>query len=236
MKAAILQCDRVLEHLQPRFGDYPGMIETMFEDAGHRNIEFDVWDCEQGQYPPDPAVYDFFITTGSKADAWGDEPWVHQLLRFVRQLDQDRRHLIGICFGHQIIARALGGCVERSDKGWGIGIAHNRVFDCPPWMQPCPPQLDLIVSHQDQVTRLPGEDERVLAGSDFCPFFMLQWNDRFLSVQGHPEWQPAYAQALLEERRGVIEEDRIEQALQELQHSTPDNGLFVQWMMAFIGS
>jgi GMP synthase-like glutamine amidotransferase len=234
MKAAILQCDQVLDKFQSEFGDYPGMIERMFADAGYPDIDFETWDCRQQQYPSDPAAYDFFITTGSKEDAYGDTAWIHRLIAFVRDLDRKKIKLIGICFGHQIMALALGGQVEKSGKGWGVGLAHNRIITRPEWMRPAAEWLDLIVSHQDQITGLPGSGETVIAGSDFCPYFMLQWNPHFLSVQGHPEWRRDYACALLEDRRDRIDESLIEQALISLQQS-PDNSRFTRWVMAFIG-
>ncbi len=236
IRAAILQCDRVLDRFQPQHGDYPQMIERMFAEAGFDAIAFDVWDCTRQQYPEQTGDYDFFITTGSKADAWSDEPWVLRLLDFTRELDRAGHRLIGICFGHQIIARALGGQVAPSDKGWGVGIADNELLACRDWMEPCPERLRLIVSHQDQVTQLPGKDEQVLAGNDFCPFFMLQWNGHFMSVQGHPEWHADYARALLEDRRGRIDAQLVERALLELQQEQPDNRLFTRWIMHFIDS
>jgi len=234
MKAAILQCDQVLDKFRPQFGDYPGMIRRMFADAGYPDIDFDVWDCRQQQYPDEPAAYDFFITTGSKDDAYGDTAWIHRLIEFTRELDQRGIKLIGICFGHQVMALALGGRVEKSTKGWGIGLAHNRITTHPEWMRPASDRLDLIVSHQDQITELPGSGETVIAESDFCPFFMLQWNPHFLSVQGHPEWRRDYARALLEDRRDRIDEVLIEQALSSLQQR-PDNALFTRWIMEFVG-
>jgi len=234
MKAAILQCDRVLERFRQRFGDYPDMIREMFADAGHGDIDFHVWDCEQQSYPEDASNYDFFITTGSKADAHGDEAWIRRLIDYTADLDRQGRKLIGICFGHQVMALALGGRVERSDKGWGVGIAHNRMVAQPGWMRQTSDHLDLIVSHRDQVTQLPGRGETVIAESDFCPFFMLQWNDHFLSVQGHPEWNRDYARALLEDRRGRIPDQVIEAGLAALNERAPDNRLFAGWIMDFV--
>ncbi len=237
MKAAILQCDRVLEKFRPRFGDYPQMIERMFADAGYRDIEFDRFDCVAGDYPRDLQAYDFYITTGSKADAYGDEPWVRQLIDFFRRLQQHECKAVGICFGHQIMALALGGRVERAPQGWGIGIAVNRMLDYPDWIpegsENRPEELRLIVSHRDQVSVLPGQGETLIAESDFCPYFVVQWNAQFLSVQGHPEWHRDYARALMEDRRDLYSPEQIEAGLASLEQE-PDNHLFTRWIRAFV--
>ncbi len=230
MKIAILECDEVLAKLQPRFGQYSDMIQRLLA-LGEGEFAFEVFDCTRQHYPDDPTAFDLFITTGSKASAYWDEPWIQRLIEFVRQLDKLGCKLVGICFGHQIIALALGGRVERSPRGWGIGIAHNRVVTRPAWMGEYKRQLDLIVSHQDQVTQLPTGAE-VIAESDFCPYFMVQWNDHFLSIQGHPEWNNDYSRALIEERRDRFPAELVECALESLQ-GQPDNRLFARWILDF---
>lgn len=231
MKVAILQCDSVMEKLEPEFGSYSDMIRHMFDDIDE-SLEFEVFDCQQTCYPDDINDYEFYITTGSKASAFEEQDWIRQLIEFIQLLDAEKKKLIGICFGHQVIALALGGDVTRSDKGWGIGLASNRMVARPDWMTHSPSTLNIFVSHQDQVTLLPA-GARVIAESDFCPFFMLQWNEHFLSIQGHPEWNREYCKALLKERRKNIETDRFAAAMLSLQ-SQADNRLFSQWILNFV--
>ncbi len=231
MKVALLQCDNVLEKFQPEFGNYPGMVQSMF-DGVDEELEFDIFDCQQGQFPLDIHAYDFYITTGSKASAYDDLEWVRQLIEFVGELDKARKKLIGICFGHQIIALALGGAVEKSTKGWGIGIACNEMLEQPRWMRQYSAEFKMLVSHQDQVTHLGG-DAQILAKSDFCPYFVVQWGEHFLSIQGHPEWKNAYSRALMNDRRAIIPAKRIEAGMESLYlHS--DSELFVSWVMDFV--
>ncbi len=232
MRAAILQCDEVAERFRPRFGDYAGMIRRLFQTTGE-TIDWELFDCRREQYPADPAEYDFFITTGSRASAYDPDPWIGRLIAFIRRLDADGRVLIGICFGHQAIAMAGHGRVERSARGWGLGLSRNRLAHRPPWMADAPEELRMIVSHQDQVTALAGSP-LVIAESDFCPYFMVQWNDHFLSVQGHPEWRPDYARALLEDRRAELPPERVEAAFRSLEEAAPDNATFARWALAFI--
>jgi len=231
MKVAILECDYVPERFQRQFGHYSGMIRHMLDATDHK-FEFDIYDCRRGDYPPNLDAYDFFITTGSKAGAYDDSPWIKQLIKFIRRLDEERKKLIGICFGHQIIAITRHGKVEKSDKGWGVGIAGNRIINSPDWMQEKRPQFRLLVSHQDQVTELP-DDALVIAESDFCPYFVVQWSDHFLSVQGHPEWKNGYSRALINNRREIIPRERVEAGLNSLTEQ-PENALFTQWILDFI--
>ena len=231
MKVAILECDDVLEKFQPQFGHYSGMIRDMLDATNHK-FEFDIYDCRRGDYPTNLDAYDFFITTGSKAGAYDDSPWIRQLIKFIRRLDEEKKKLIGICFGHQVIAIARQGKVEKSDKGWGVGIAGNRIIASPDWMREKRPELNIIVSHRDQVTHLP-DDALVIAESDFCPYFVVQWSDHFLSIQGHPEWDNDYSRALINDRRDIIPSERAEAGLNSLVKQ-PDNALFTRWILDFI--
>ena len=236
MKVAILECDDVLDKFQPQFGHYRDMIRRMFlrnDVADDGALEFHNFSCRQGQYPEYIDNYDFYITTGSKASVYDDAPWIAQLIDFVRQLDRRGKKLIGICFGHQIIAMARHGMVEKSARGWGIGVAVNRIVATPAWMRETQDHLNIIVSHQDQITVLP-EDALVIAESDFCPFFMVQWSDHFLSIQGHPEWNRAYAGALINERRALFTTGQMAAGLQSLDMK-PDNEQFARWILDFVG-
>jgi len=233
MKAAILQCDNVLAKFQPQFGNYPAMIEQIF-DGVDLPLSFDTYDCRQDQFPGDINEYDFYITTGSKASAYEDSAWIGRLIELVRQLDKQQKKLIGICFGHQIIALALGGKVEKSGNGWGIGIARNRIISRPEWMSDGPAEINILVSHQDQITGLP-DDTILIAENDFCPFFIVQWGNHFLSIQGHPEWNTDYSRTLINDRKSIIPPDRIKAALNSLQIA-PDNALFVRLIMEFVQS
>ncbi|MCP4997072.1 MAG: GMP synthase [Gammaproteobacteria bacterium] len=231
MKGAILQCDNVLDQFRAEFGQYSEMIQQMFH-AVDSSIVFDIFDCQQGEYPDDLDLYDFFITTGSKASAYEDIPWIKQLITFVQKLDKANKKLIGICFGHQIIAIAFHGKVVRSEKGWGIGVANNRMIAAPDWMSTTSTELNIIASHQDQISELPN-DANVIAKSEFCPYFVVQWNDNFLSIQGHPEWNCQYSEALINNRKGVIPAKRIEEGLKSLTIPT-DNIMLTQWAIDFI--
>jgi GMP synthase-like glutamine amidotransferase len=213
------------------FGNYTDMIKRMFSSVG-ADLEYRVFDSRQGEYPHDLDAWDFYITTGSKAGAYQDIPWIRQLISFVQRLDKQQKKLIGICFGHQIIAMARQGQVEKSLKGWGVGVAKNRVIAHPEWMKQPADELNIIASHQDQITRLP-DDTRVIASSDFCPCFVVQWGNHFLSIQGHPEWLPAYSRALMNHRRDILGDELTDAGLASLAIA-PDNALFTRWILDFV--
>ncbi len=124
--------------------------------------------------------------------------------------------------------------MEKSDNGWGIGIAKNRIISRPEWMSDGPAEINILVSHQDQITELP-DDTILIAENDFCPFFIVQWGNHFLSIQGHPEWNTDYSRTLINDRKAIIPPDRIKAALNSLQIA-PDNALFVRLIMEFVQS
>lgn len=234
MNIAILQCDEVLVKLQPEFGQYHNMIRRMFSEIPESSEwYFDCFDCREGQFPDTLDFYDFYITTGSKSSVYDDDPWIKQLIAFIQQLDTAGGKLIGICFGHQLIAAACREVVAKSDRGWGVGVATNRVITTPDWMSLKVSELHILVSHQDQVLSLPSQ-ATVIAQSDFCPYFVVQWNDHFLSIQGHPEWVPGYSRALINERRAIIPPERATSGLDSLRTPT-DNRLFARWIIEFVG-
>jgi GMP synthase-like glutamine amidotransferase len=231
MKVAILQCGNVSEKFRPRFGDYPEMVINMFAGIAPP-LSFDTYDCQCGQLPDHINAYDFYITTGSRASVYEEAKWIKDLIHFIQMLAKHKKKLIGICFGHQLIAMVYQKKVKKSQKGWGVGLAKNQVIFSPEWMSENPTAINILASHQDQILELP-ENAQVIAESDFCPFFIVQWDKHFLSIQGHPEWQTAYAKALMEDRREIIPADRIAAGIESLQVEA-DNALFAQWIIAFV--
>lgn len=233
MKIAILQCGEVPKDSESQTGCNTEMIKAMF-DGIEGSFEFESFHCQDGCYPDDIDDYDFYITGGSKAGVYEDKEWIQRLIKFVRQLDKKKKKLIGICFGHQIMAMACDGMVEKSEKGWGLGVAANRIVSNPEWTSEKKDALNLLVSHQDQIINVP-DDAKIIAESDFCPFFVVQWNDHFLSTQGHPEWNREYSEILLTRRKGTIPDQLFESARSSL-HTKPDNTLFARWVMDFVRS
>ena len=192
MKLAILETGGPPGDLSAQFGDYPAMFARMLGPE----FEIEVFDVQAGRLPGGKA-HDAVLITGSPAGVHDPLPWIPDLLRFIE--DNAERKIVGICFGHQAMAEALGGKVAKSDKGWGIGLQRYRIDSAQPWMNG-EREVAVPASHQDQVIVQPPATD-VVASSDFTPIAALAWSDRpAISFQFHPEFEPDYAKALITRR------------------------------------
>ena len=226
MKLAILETGRPPAGLVARFGDYPAMFRRMVGPG----FDIDSFDVAGGELPADPAAYDAYLITGSPAGVYDPLPWIEPLKQFLRSA-KDRK-MVGVCFGHQIMAEAFGGHVEKSDKGWGIGLQRYGIGRVEPWMDTIA-SISVPASHQDQVVKQP-PNTQVLASSDFTPFAALAWTDRpAISVQFHPEFEPAYAKALIEARREKMPD--ADGAIASLDKPN-DNDRIAGWITRFLRS
>jgi GMP synthase-like glutamine amidotransferase len=205
MKLGILKTDAVRPEWVPEFGEYPDMFISLLGQADS-DLEFAVYDVEIGQYPADIDEVDAYLITGSKSGVYEDKPWIATLMEFVRELDRRHKKLVGICFGHQLVAHALGGKVEKSSKGWGVGLHTHQFAATPRWHDQGDMDLAILVSHQDQVVTAP-QNADVLAGSEFCENAVCQIGDHILTFQGHPEFVPGYSREIMTFRRERIGEE-----------------------------
>ncbi|HEX5377053.1 MAG TPA: type 1 glutamine amidotransferase, partial [Phenylobacterium sp.] len=198
MKLAILETGAPPPGVRERFGDYPSMFRRLLgEDA----YDYQTFDVEGGRLPQRAEAFGAYIVTGSSAGVYDPLPWIDPLKDFLVSA-KGRAALVGVCFGHQIMAEAFGGRVIKSPKGWGVGLHHYDVREPRDWMDDGP-RIGVPASHQDQVVE-PPPGARVLAASEFTPFGMLAYGDQpAISIQLHPEFEPAYAKALIENRRGT---------------------------------
>jgi GMP synthase-like glutamine amidotransferase len=231
MQIGILQCDSVAPDLQPEVGDYPDMFRGLLTRVDPE-LDFRVYDLCARQAPESLDECDAWLFTGSKWSVNDDEPWIDEAHDLGRALHEARRPVIGICFGHQLMARALGGRVEKAPAGWGVGVHTMRMLERREWMQPWREEVSLLVSHQDQVTELPPGAER-LATHDFCPIDMFQIGDHILTFQGHPEFPKAYSKATMERRRERIGEATYEQGMRSLTGETHEV-VAAAWIVRFL--
>ena len=223
MKTAILETGYPPGDLGARFGGYPAMFERILGD-GFRTESFDV----QAGDLPEPDAHQAILITGSPAGVYDPLPWIQPLLDFIRAANRSK--MVGICFGHQAMAEALGGRVEKSDKGWGIGLHRYRIVRAEPWMDGLS-DIAIPASHQDQVVIQPPNTEIVIS-SEFTPYAGLVWTDRpAVSFQFHPELTADFTKALIAERSDVLPEPNAAIASLDAKN---DNAHVAGWIRGFL--
>lgn len=231
MKIGILKTDAVRPEWVPNFGEYPDMFQRLLAQVD-ASLEFVTWDVEQGELPEQTDLVDGYIITGSKSSAYDDKPWIRNLEVFIRQLDAEQRKLVGICFGHQLIAKALGGDVKKSPKGWGVGVhvynindhsLHDGEGDT----------LQLLASHQDQVMAPPANAE-VIATNEHCEIAGMRVGKHILTFQGHPEFVPAFSREIMTFRRAMIGDERVAEGMASLEALHHQGERVARWILDFI--
>ena len=232
MKLTILQTGDVPAPLRARFGPYPPMFERMFAAAGHDFTYETVAVHDGAEFPALPNV-EAVLITGSAAGVYDDHFWLDPLRAFIRSAYSAQVPMLGICFGHQIMADALGGDVRKSEKGWGLGRHSYEVRSRPGFLATELNALSIACSHQDQVI-VPPRDAEVFLGSAFTPNAGLVYaGGRALSLQPHPEFDDDYSLALAELRRGKAPDDVVNTAVASL--ATPSHSQQVAgWLGDFL--
>ena len=204
MKIGILMTGHAIPELVSAQGDYDAMFERLL--AG-RGFDFESWDVVGGALPDAADSAEGWIVTGSRHGAYEDLPWIAPLEAFIRDVHAAGVPLIGICFGHQIVAQALGGRVAKFPGGWSIGRQTYEIAG---------KSMALNAWHQDQVIGLP-EGARVIGSSAFCANAALAYGDSILTIQAHPEFDSEVVDALVRHRgRGTVPDDLLDAAMRDL--------------------
>lgn len=222
---------------------YPDLISeyrsygTMFQKALARlapELSFRFYQIQKGEFPSAIDECDVYLLTGSKTGVYDEASWLEPLANWIQSAYQNQARLIGICFGHQMLAQSLGGQAAKSEKGWGVGNYSVEINQVPNWLDAPTTNFKLIYSHQDQVLQLPTGAQR-LAGNAFCPNAAWYLNNQVLCFQGHPEFTPEYFAKLIERRREHIGSERLDKALASLQEEN-DSSKVLNWLIQFIKS
>ena len=237
MRIAILQTGHNNPALPKTLRDYPQMFRDLLgpiaQDMSDSKdaVSFTNYAVVDGNFPKDVCDFDGYIITGSRHGVYEDLPFIAPLMRFIQECYAKNIPQMGICFGHQALAQALGGQVEKSTKGWGVGIRKVNVVKTTNWMDKDSDTLDLIYVHQDQVIDLP-EGAVHIAGDDFCPNAAFAIGESVFAVQGHPEFDKGYVHELLA-IRGKDMGDDVSQKAQDSLASDHEGIRVGKWIMAF---
>ncbi len=233
MKIGILETGLIREQLAHRFDPYPVMFDHFLNASGGA-LEIEAFSVIRGQVPASIFDCDGWLITGSRHGVYENLDWMIELQSFIRDIAANNIPLVGICFGHQIIAQALGGEVVKSDKGWALGLHHYQVDKNYSWMEPAAGTTGLYAFHQDQVVKLP-QNAEVFASSDFCPYAGLSYGDSIISLQAHPEFEEAYEIALLDLFNGnLFSTELAQQAYASMNEgSKADQGMVGRWLSNF---
>jgi GMP synthase-like glutamine amidotransferase len=218
MKIGILQTGRTPPELREKHGDYDDLYKRLL--AG-RGFEFETWPVLDGIFPASPEAAEGWLITGSRFGSYDPHDWIAPLEDFLRRTYQTGVPMVGVCFGHQILAQALGGKVEKYGGGWSVGALDYQ-------MAGEPQDLTIMAWHQDQIVRIP-PGAKVTGVSQNCKYAMLSYGNRAISVQPHPEFTAPFMADLIEARRDVLPPKVAESAISTLNRKLTSSRLADQF-------
>ena len=230
MHIGLLECD----HVGGRFAHIEGGYREMFAallKPHMPDLKFTYYDACHGVLPAMPDACDAYLCSGSRYSVYDQREWIASLGEFVRKLHEAAAPFVGICFGHQVLAQALGGQVTRAPQGWGVGVHEMSIVGPEPWMRPGQAACRLQYMHGDQVVKLP-PGAKVLARSEHCEVAMFRVGKTMLGIEGHPEFSGAFNEALIRDRRERIGVATADRALEGVNGPT-DSSVVGQWIAEF---
>lgn len=234
---AVLLCAEDSDYVKKKYGGYFGVFVRMLAEEGETWL---VYRVASGEFPEEDKIdsYDGFVITGSCNDAHGDDPWICRLITLLKKLDSMKKKVLGVCFGHQVMARSLGGKTGRAESGWDIGVTPIhlsapavKLFSS---LQ-IPSVLSLIECHRDEVLEVPAKVE-VLAWSDKTGIEMIRYGDHMMGVQGHPEYSKDILLNLIDRllQRKDIVESYAEEVKANVEKLEPDREALKKLCISFL--
>ncbi len=230
---AILNCNKDREELEPDFPN-DGIKYLLFFKPFFPEADFKIFRTSENEFPEHVEEFDLYFITGSVHAAYDDFEWIRELERFIQKAHATKKLLVGFCFGHQVIAKALGGKVECSKNGWVLGVRNIELDKNQPWLGDEKSALNIVHIHQDQVT-IPPPNSTVISGDDLCPNEVLTISNHILTIQGHPEFSNEYFQTLLPIIKDRFNETTYTDAMNTV--NLPNEGaIFAQFVRNFCDS
>jgi GMP synthase (glutamine-hydrolysing) len=197
----ILICGHFVDEIKATYGTYRDLYAELL-GSDYRCTPYFVVD---GEMPNAVTEQDAWLISGSRSGAYEDLPWIPPLEVFLREAFAASVPLVGICFGHQVLAQALGGRVEKFEGGWSFGPVDYGFTDGS--------TQTIVAVHQDQVTA-PPPGASVIARTDFCAYAGLAYADKALSFQPHPEFSSQFIADLTDVYADRLTPEVIERARQ----------------------
>ncbi|KAJ6799667.1 gamma-glutamyl peptidase 5-like [Iris pallida] len=233
---AVLLCAEDSEYVKNKYGGY---FEVFVGLLGEEGEVWDMYRVARGEFPSeeDAASYDGFVVTGSCNDAHGDDLWIRDLVGLLRSLDSMKKKVLGVCFGHQILCRALGGKTGRASKGWDIGVTCIHPSDSNNLLSSLcvPSHLPIIECHRDEVYEPPPHAE-VIARSDKTGVEMFRHGEHIMGIQGHPEYTKDILVHLIDRllQHKLIQSCHAEAAKASLNGREPDREVWKRLCRSFL--
>ena len=226
----LLICDTVNPEVAQAAGQYWERFNNFFNNA-ESPINLIKYNIREGVWPKSPEECDGYLITGCVQSANDQDDWIIELVRFIRECYVGKVKMVGICFGHQIIAKAMGGRVELNPNGWGLGIKKQQVIVKKKWMKPSQKQFNIIASHQEHVVEIPGNAE-LICTSEHCKVSVFEISDLFLGFQGHPENSSFTSGVSIDRRKDELPKDIFDLAKRSLTIEA-EQKLIAKWISGF---
>lgn len=193
---------------------------------------FPIYPVKDNVFPEGLNACDGYVITGSPASVHDGHRWIGRLKNFVIEAHKARKPLIGACFGHQVIAEALGGRVARNPQGWVLGIETTHYHQPAGWMQPAAPEIALYAAHKEQIVELPADAETI-GTAPGCPYAAFAVGDHIMTTEYHPEMTPDFMTVLTRELASALSQEQLDRATTQLE-SAAQGSLFGEWMVGFL--